>query len=62
MKRNWYTYFVMCQHIIDFSDQSKRHDNSSEHVQGSYGSYNSSKLQIDLINNWAGWYRPASHE
>jgi len=51
MKSNWCTYFVMCQHLFDLSDQSVRHDILSVHVQVSYGTYDSSGLQTELIDD-----------
>ena len=59
MKSNWCTYFATVQYCCDFSDQSVRHNDSSVHVQGSCGPYESSTLQTELIHNWWTWFYPA---
>jgi len=45
-----YTYLVTCQLFVDFSDQIVRQDHSSVCVQGSYGPCESSRLQIEWID------------
>ena len=41
----------ICQRIFVFTDFIVRNDNSSVHVQGSYGLCKRSKLQTKLIDN-----------
>ena len=59
-KSNWCIYFDKCQNFFDFSDYIVRHDNSSVHVQGSYGPYKCSKLQIELVDIWSMRYPSAT--
>ena len=60
-KRDWCIYFDTCQNFLDFSDYIVKHDNSSVHVQGSYGQYKFSIRQTELIDNWSTWYCPACY-
>jgi hypothetical protein len=58
-KRSWRIYFDTSMNIFDSIDSIVRNDNSSVHVEGSYGLCKWSKLQTKLIDNWSTQYCPA---
>ena len=51
MESNWCTYYAMWQHFFEFSDKILGNDNLSVYVQGSYGPYEGSRLQREMIDD-----------
>jgi len=55
-KGNSCTYCATCQVFRDFSDQNVRPDNSSMHVEGSYGACECSKPQpVSIDDQYTGY-------